>query len=187
MWIRLWVIQDCDFETAAALIEKYLLRFYRLHVRPYWPHIEDFQMLIGVNREDQGALWGTTQAAVRPCMFGYEAIGTGRAYATALLSRLHNTGMSLNSASLLAIHVLSCVKEFVGGCGKDTHVIALSGLNVKMVDTTKVAEAERLLKRWFGMDSHLLDYVISATGDTAGLIANAKGLRKELADLDLLK
>lgn len=180
--------KEWSYETAGTLTEEYLLRFYRRHVRPYWPHIEDFQLLIGVSHADQvNALWGTTQATLRPCMFGYEAIGAGRPYATALLSRLHHTTLGLSSASLLAVYAILCVKELIGGCGKATRLVTLSGLTVNQVDPKKIDEVERILKRWFALDSYMLDYVFSHGDDPKHIMTTARSLRSELAAVKLLE
>jgi len=174
------------FETSSDMVEEYLLKFYGDHITPFWPDVKDFQLIAGVAGSTQGHLWITDKTTVVPCPYGYEAVGVGRAYATALLSRFHSTGMNLESCSLLAIHVVHCVKEFIGGCGKQTHVVACTAENNVHLNPAKVDEAERLLKKLFAIDHSVVSFAISYRPAFAGIAHAANKLREDLKGLDLL-
>lgn len=176
------------YELTADLCEAFLVRFYEKHVVPFWPNIEDFQLVIGINTEKQGALWGTSKAAMRPCMYGFEATGLGRPYASALLSRFHSVTLDLNACAMLAIHVICCVKEFIGGCGKQTQIVVLSGGDNWVIDQDVVDEAERILKRVFRLDSALMHFLLSEqeTPTFESIQKEAFSLKAKLRSLDLL-
>ena len=174
------------YDTSANLMERYLTKFYRKHVVPFWPNIQDFQLLIGVAKDSGGAIWATSKSTLRPCYDGYEAIGAGRAYATGLMSRFHTITMELETCALLAIHVIYCVKEFIGGCGKQTQIVVLSGgAEPVLVDQSKTDEAERLLKRIFHLDAALLQFVLSGRNDLISIQRESQTLRSQLVALDL--
>jgi len=175
-----------QYNAMGELTEEFLIDFYKKHVVPFWPNSRNFELLIGVSGRTQGALWATAESTLRPCVFGSEAIGTGRAYATALLSRYYTPTMTLESCCLLAIHVIHSVKEFIGGCGKQTQVVVLTNGQNALLSQEKIDEAEGLLKRTLSVHSNITRFVMSASDDMRAATREAKNLKKRLKKLDLL-
>jgi hypothetical protein len=180
---------DWQYEQHGNMTEAFLIEFYKKHIVPFWPNSPDFELLIGLNRAipngSLSSIWATTKTIMKPCIFGYEAVGTGRAYATALLSRFHSMDMDLNACAMLAIHIIHSVKEFIGGCGKQTQVVVLSNGTNRLLDQRKVDEAERLLGHVLILDAHLLRFVLSSSADFSGISQVAHSLRDELQTLNL--
>jgi hypothetical protein len=165
------------------------LDFYPKHVIPLQsfqdhPNIE---LLIGLNSSGKCALWGTSSTTVRPC-FGYEAIGVGRAYAQALLSRLHHPSMDVKSSIALAAYVVFCVKEFIGGCAKNTQVVALREGRSYRVPPRAIKRLEDLTIAYLGDEARVCRYALGSPTDPdcRDAIRNLHRLRKQIASLDLL-
>ena len=180
---------DWTYESVASLIEARLLDFYPKHVIPFQrcqdhPNIE---LLIGLNSSGKCGLWGTSSTAVRPC-FGYEAIGVGRAYAQALLSRLHHPSMDVKSSIALAAYVVFCVKEFIGGCGKNTQVVALREGRSYRVPPAAIKRLEELTIEYLHDEAQVCRYAFGSPTDPdcREAIRNLHRLRKQIALLDLL-
>ena len=181
---------DWTYESVANIIEARLLDFYPKHVIPLQgsqnhPNIE---LLIGLNGTGKCALWGTSSTTVRPCI-GYEAIGVGRAYAQALLSRLHHPSMDVKSSIALAAYVVFCVKEFIGGCGKNTLVVALREGRSYRVPPLAIKRLEDLTIEYLGDEARVCRYALGSPTDPdfRDAIRNLHRLRKQIAALDLLE
>lgn len=174
------------YEGTGNMAELFLRRFYKKHVVPFWPNITDFELLIGLNEGNRGAIWATSKSTMRPCVYGYDAVGAGRAYASALLSRFHSIIMPLESCALLSIYVAYCVKEFIGGCGKQTQIVVLTNGENIAVDQEKTDEAERILSRWFKLSTQLMRFIISPA-DFGNIQSDAVRLKADLAAIELLK
>jgi hypothetical protein len=181
---------DWTYESVANLIETRLLDFYPKHVIPLQgcqdhPNIE---LLIGLNSTGKCALWGTSSTTVRPCI-GYEAIGAGRAYAQALLSRLHHPLMDVKSSIALAAYVVFCVKEFIGGCGKNTQVVALREGRSYRIPPLAIKRLEDLTIGYLGDEARVCRYALGSPTDPdcRDAIRNLHRLRKQMASLDLLE
>jgi hypothetical protein len=181
---------DWTYESAANLIEARLLDFYPKHVIPFqgYPDRPDVELLIGLNSTGKCALWGTSRTTVRPCV-GYETIGVGRAYAQALLSRLHHPLMDVKSSIALAAYVVFCVKEFTGGRGKNTQVVALREGRSYRVPPLAIKRLEDLTIGYFGDEAQICRYALGSPTepDCKDAIHNLHRLRKQIASLDLLE
>ena len=181
---------DRTYESVASLIEARLLDFYPKHIIPlqgYQNH-PNIELLIGLNSTGKCALWGTSSTTVRPCV-GHEAIGVGRAYAQALLSRLHDPLMDLKSSIALAVYVVFCVKEFIGGCGKNTQVVALREGRSYHVPAMAIKRLEDLTVGYLGDEARVCRYALGSPTDPdcRDAIRNLHRLRKQIASLDLLE
>jgi hypothetical protein len=181
---------EWTYESIASLIEARLLDFYPKHVIPFqsYPDRPDVELLIALNSTGKCALWGTSSTTVRPCV-GYEAIGVGRTYAQALLSRLHHPLMDVKSTIALAVYVIFCVKEFIGGCGQNTQVVALREGRSYRVPRLAIKRLEDLTIGYLGDEAQVCRYALGSPTDPdcRDAIRNLHRLRKQIASLDLLQ
>ena len=143
----------------------------RLKVREFYDaHIVPMHGLPREERPSINAVIGTTWKSRPPRLFAtdggtlrrvneYVAVGAGGEHASVLLSRLLPRPPTVHMATFLAVYVLFVVKEYVEGCGKDTHVTILQDGNAGYLDAERVTLLEADFANYLKFDALAVNFI----------------------------
>jgi hypothetical protein len=97
--------------------------------------------------------------------------------------------MDVKSSIALAVYVVFCVKAFIGGCGKNTQVVALREGRSYRVPALAIKRLEDLTVGYLGDEARVCRYALGSPTDSdcKDAIRNLHRLRKQIASLDLLE
>src|SRR5262249_13918781 len=117
------IVSEIKSELQAKLVS-----FYKDHVIPFaqFPRDDerpDISLLIAAAAPNQFSLWTTRRNRIKRRQ-GYAAVGTGAFYAQMLLTRYYRP-FDARTTAILAIYIMSLVKEYVPDCGKETQLICM--------------------------------------------------------------
>ncbi len=114
----------------ADLLNGILKDFYRDHILPFAQYPEqqrpDVELILASSEGHGKRLWVSQKTVFKPAG-AYVAIGIGELTAYPLLSRFYppRTYPDLRTAIGIAAYVITHVKDFTEGCGKQTDLVAL--------------------------------------------------------------
>ncbi len=168
--------------------------FYQRHILPLHVLGETRQpsadLIIGVSWKGDGPrLMATENSTARRCK-GYVAVGAGREHASMLLSRIlpEPTDVTVQLASYLAVYTIFHVKEFIEGCGKNTHVVILKDGHAHYMRDETVSVLELRFNDYLRFDAVAVNYILGRPLKEEGqalnpLIGYLKSIRKNALDL----
>jgi hypothetical protein len=130
--------------------ERTVRRFYRQNVFPFgegWARNEslDLSAVIAYQRGKQHGMFANDLTAVRQtnCV----AVGSGQLAVLSYLNRFRPVALSAEQAMRLAAYCVYQAKEIDPYCGKETHVVLLSGNRQQTMDIKVVEAWETVFKR----------------------------------------
>ncbi len=176
----------------SEVVEKVLKGVFDQHIFPgTYPDgtRRDFGLLVGVSQNGKAKLFKTEQAAPVEVL-DFAASGSGCSYAHILLERLWGT-LTLQSAFLLALHVVQQTKKHVSkvGGGTDIAIFKSDGKTATVTSTLTKGLEEKLEKLDYAFDGAFFSALWGGDWmrDANNFRDRVKKIRMELdADLDRL-
>jgi len=138
-----------------------LQKFYREHIIPFRPSEPDLDLrvIIGVQRDNQTALWVSSRSTLRKS-YDHEAVGMGGTEAKRILRRATGSRHTLSLAAVIACYAIQRAKESVVGCGKNTVLLYLKDNSVFNVYPDVVEKAESLFRKYEGQEYSSFMYAV---------------------------
>jgi hypothetical protein len=174
------------FDSSQSRTEQRLLEFHSRHGIPFESDDPYLELLIGVSAPQHQTLFSTKKTLTKPSVHKYECIGCGREYATLLLSQFYAPNqLNSETCARVAIYVMDRVKDFIGGCGKDTQVVVMKAGKTVKLSLDCVRETESILRRASTLESKTIHWLCGREGDYAPIQEEALSVRTDLESVGL--
>jgi hypothetical protein len=164
---RAWadVKSSASFGEACSNMETSIKETYREYGEIFQPgYLPSADLVYGVKMQGQSRLFLASGAIVNEKR-GYAAVGIGQYLADFVASRVHQRYLPGSWVLMLAAYVIFQCKEYVDGCGGDTHIAILSeGGNSNRLDPWRTDFATEQLRR---MDNVVSTLLLSASDFSA--------------------
>lgn len=133
----------CDavsFDDACARIERTLKDAHREYAELFQVgYMPQADLVYGVKMQGRSSLFKASGPIVNRCP-DYSSIGAGYYMADFLASRMHHSDLTASECSILAAYVLFQCKEYVEGCGGDSHIAVLKNSGKSFVLGNRFAD-----------------------------------------------
>jgi 20S proteasome alpha/beta subunit len=188
---RFLALRRPTIDSIKGAVATAVRRFYQRHMVPFaqFPDHDrpNLQLLIAAQCPSGQRLWATRKNTLRECQ-RFAAVGIGEAYARMLLARYANKGMTIANATALAAYAVFSAKQFVEGCGRETHVVRICASTATYYPKEKVDFLEGYFQKYLGAERNTLRYALGLLPTDAetqeSFYKYFRGLRSQVEELE---
>lgn len=136
----------CSIDELEVELKDTLGDFYKRHVVPFGDPNLDFQLVIGVQRQNVNRLWVTAKSTMRE-VYGHQVVGTGDVQAGSVIENVPGVE-SIGQGVILACCAIYQAKQRTVGCGKSTTVECIYNHRTHYVFPDVIDDSEAWFARY---------------------------------------